>query len=217
MKSGAEEGGRSGGWGLGLPGRPRMDRISFCISFFSRPLSLLKLEWTTASACWLHRERKSRSSRGRRSRVLGCSRGRWRLEEDLLVILLQRQEKLWETSESMSDKPKLLFPVIISPHLSLSSLQCFQTDTVFFSSSCFSVAADKRSADFCLMCLEESFVYRLKLPLFISPSPFAFLCLPLLPSLISKKREKKKKKTPPSSPSDPLLPHLLVVQQQKQR
>lgn len=215
MKSGAEEGGRSGGWGLGLPGRPRMDRISFCISFFSRPLSLLKLEWTTASACWLHRERKSRSSRGSRSRVLGCRRGRWRLEEDLLVILPQRQEKLWETSESMSDKPKLLFPVIISPHSSLSSLQCFQTDTAFFSSSCFSVAADKRSADLCLMCLEENFVYRLKLPLFISPSPFAFLSPSSTFSNLQEEREKKKRN--PSSPSDPLLPHLLVVQQQKQR
>lgn len=95
MKSGAEDGGLSGGWGLGLPGRPRMVRISFCISFFSRPLSFRKLEGTTASACWLHSERESRSSRERRSRVQG-----WMADVDLAlpvcvrVILVKRQERL---------------------------------------------------------------------------------------------------------------------------
>lgn len=65
------------------------------------------------------------------------------------------------------------------------------------------------------MCLEENFVYRLKLPLFISPSPFAFLSPSSTFSNLQEEREKKKRN--PSSPSDPLLPHLLVVQQQKQR
>lgn len=154
MKSGAEEGGRSGGWGLGLPGRPRMDRISFCISFFSRPLSRLKLEWTTASACWLHKERKSRSSRGRRSRVLGWRRGRWGLEVEVdlvccwktpppplllllmccCFILLQRQEKLWETSESMAAGKSNSSPhLMISRTFLHSSVSRLDNHSVFYS------------------------------------------------------------------------------------
>ncbi|TNN50792.1 hypothetical protein EYF80_039004 [Liparis tanakae] len=79
MKSGAEEGGLSGGWGRGRPGRPRMDRISFCSSFFSRPLRRRKLEWTSASACWLHRATQRRSRRSR-SGAPGWRRG----EEELV-------------------------------------------------------------------------------------------------------------------------------------
>lgn len=45
------------------------------------------------------------------------------------------------------------------------------------------------------MCLEENFVYRLKLPLFISPSPFAFLSPSSTFSNLQEEREKKKKKS----------------------
>lgn len=47
------------------------------------------------------------------------------------------------------------------------------------------------------MCLEENFVYRLKLPLFISPSPFAFLSPSSTFSNLQEEREKKKKEIPP--------------------
>lgn len=113
-----------------------MDKISFCISFFSRPLRRRKLECTAVWACWASGRSRTRN----RTMFLGRSWGRTRLWVGHVTILLRLllSGDVHETLQTLEMMVHSLFYslvlILLAIFLTSCALKMMSTSTPAFAS-----------------------------------------------------------------------------------